>query len=111
MYPYDKRPFNRPIKLTATGPVISTWPSAARHSMVSGPPSSSSSALRYRQSPADGGDQGGAGGAAAGLGDPGTTLPYAHADMGTVQYLGNFDIGFGWQERVAFQRRAKLFKR
>ncbi len=35
-----------PVNSTATGPVIRTWPSLSRHSMVSSPPSNSTAALR-----------------------------------------------------------------
>ena len=71
----------RPLNSNSTGPVISTWSSLLRHSMVSSPPASDTLHLALGAPQPRGGDRGGAGRRAAGLGEPGAAFPGADDDV------------------------------
>ena len=96
-----------PWKLVATGPVISTWPSA-RHSI------SSVAAVHLHRDPPAGQpapvrvDQGGAGAGAAGEGQPGAALPDPQPDAVRREDLGEADIGALGEQRVTLQSPAEL---
>ncbi len=59
---------NFPANSNCTGPVINTWPSLSRQSMVSSPPGSVTFTLRLRAPEPRGGNGSSTGGRAAGLG-------------------------------------------
>ena len=98
----------RRVKLSADGPVISTWSSLSRHSIASMPPSSTISTLRSGETAALRRDSCGTGPRAAGPRDADAALPHPHAQPRRVTIdADELDIGAGRKHRMVFDLGAQ----
>ena len=94
------------MKLTAVGPVITTWPSwrhlDAEHTAVE-----PDLGVPIDKTPARGGHGCGAGGGAAGPGYAGSTLPHAQAQPLPIGNGGDTDIDPARKQGVVLDGRAE----
>ena len=96
---------NVPLNSNATGPVISTWSSLSRHSMVSSPPGSVTRTLRFGALEPRRRHRRRAGGRAAGARQTRAALPGADDDVLARDDVRQGDVGALGKDRMVLQQR------